>query len=102
MQVLVLENKMTCAMKLDYSDEEPHSLVLTQRQDRSRRLELGLDAVYASACSTTFYCIVFRTVESDDFFRSVWHIQTGTQDLFWNNLLDELLVTVEKLHLPFS
>ena len=51
----VLRNKMTCAMKMDYSEEEVRSvnltlsLVLTQlcpeARHRSRRLELGLDAV---------------------------------------------------------
>ena len=67
---------MTCAMKLDYSEEgaqrQPHSLVLAQlrpeARHRSRRLELGLDAVddrnifsalSRSACSTTCCCIAF-------------------------------------------
>ena len=80
----VLRNKMTCDMTLDYSEGEVRSVNLTrssstncaQRQDRSRRLEMGLDAVddrnifsalTRSACSTTCCCIAFRTVESDDF-----------------------------------
>ena len=71
----VLRNKMTCAMKLDFSEEEVRSLVLTQlcpeARHRSKRLELGLDAVddriifsaiSRSSCSTTCCCIAFRTV----------------------------------------
>ena len=68
---------MTCAMKLDYSEEEVrnvnlNSLVLAQlrpeARHRSRRLELGLDAVddrnifsalSRSACSTTCCGIAF-------------------------------------------
>ena len=93
----MLRNKMTCAMKLDYSEEEvqrqPHSLVLTQlcpeARHMSRRLELGLDAVddrnifsalSRSACFTTCCFIAFRTVESDNFFapstKTVLHIWT--------------------------
>ena len=44
---------MTCAMKLDYSEEEVRNVNLTlvlaqlrpEARHRSRRLELGLDAV---------------------------------------------------------
>ena len=69
----VLRNKMTCAMKLDHSEEEVHVRnVLTQlcpeARNRSRRLELGFDlvddrnifsALSRSACSTTCCCIAF-------------------------------------------
>ena len=121
-----LRNKMICAVNLDYSEEEVRSVNLTrssspncaQRQDRLRRLELGLEAVDdrnifsalpRSVCSTTCCCIAFRTVESDDFFRSTETVfayldkaYPDTQVLFWNNLfLDELLAKAEKLHLPF-
>ena len=47
----VLRNKMACAMKLDYSEEEVRKFNLTFSpssscaRHRSRRLELGLDAV---------------------------------------------------------
>ena len=81
----VLRNKMTCAMELDYSEEEVRSVIRIQlcpeARHRSRRLELGLDAVddcnifsalSRSACSTTCCCIAFRNVESGDFFRSVY------------------------------
>ena len=67
---------MTCAMKLDYSEEEVRNVNLTlvlaqlrpEARHRSRRLELGLDAVddrnifsalSRSACSTTCCCIAF-------------------------------------------
>ena len=68
----VLRNKMTYAMKLDYSEEEVRSVNLTQlcpeARHRSRRLKLGLDvvddhnifsALLRSACSTTCCCIAF-------------------------------------------
>ena len=43
-----MRHKMTCAMKLDYSEAEPHSLVVTQlcpeARHMPRRMELCLDA----------------------------------------------------------
>ena len=70
----VLRNKMTCAMNMDYSEEEVRSVNLTrsyssncaQRQDTG--LEFGLDvvddrnifsALSRSACFTTCCCIAF-------------------------------------------
>ena len=67
MQVFVLRNKITCAMKLDYSEEEVRNVNLTRTSSsnctqRRQDTELGLDAVddrnvfgalLRSACSTT-------------------------------------------------
>ena len=81
----VFRNKMTFAMKLDYIEEDVHSVNLTrsssEARHRSRCLELRLDAVDERnilsvlsrfLCSTTCCCITARTVGSDDFFRSVY------------------------------
>ena len=104
-------------------EEGTRSINLTQlcleARHRSRRLELSLDAVgdriifsalSRSACSTTCCCIAFRTIESDDFFPSVFRNSlcisglgiSDTQVLFWTDrFLDELLATDEELQLNF-
>ena len=93
MQVLVLGNKMTCAMKLDYSDEEPHSLVLTQRQDTGQDVWSWVWMQWMTLHVPQHVAVsLFEPLN-----QMISHIQTGTQDLFWNNLLDELLATVVKV-----
>ena len=80
----MLRNKITCAMVLNYSQEELRNVNRTRSSSpnctrhMSRRLELDLDAVDdRNILSVLLYALhapqAFQTVESDgDFFRSIY------------------------------
>ena len=119
----VFRNKMTCVMKLDYSEEEEPSVNLTcsSSPNCAQRQDTGQDVwswVWMQWMTITFlvpchalhvpqHVAVSLSEPLNQIISSAPSTKTvfaypDIQVLFWNNLLlEELLAAVEELHLPF-
>ena len=121
----VLRSKMTCARKLDYSEEEVRSVNLThssstncaQRQDTGQDIWRWVRMQWMTVTSLVPYralhvphvavsvseplnLMISSTPSTETVFAYLDQAYPDTQVLFWNYLfLDDLLATAEGIHL---